>query len=40
MVSDVLGTELVVDKCIRALEQEEGPAPSWPPDTITNKDLV
>jgi hypothetical protein len=40
MVSEVLGTEIIIDKCIKALEKEEGPVASWPIDTILNQDLV
>ena len=40
MINDVLGTELVIEKCIRAMKEKEGPEQNWPIDTVINGDLV
>lgn len=41
MLSDTLGTELIIEKCIKALQNEEGQgAQTWPADAILNKNLV
>lgn len=41
MLSDALGTELIIEKCIRALRNEEGHgAQTWPADAVLNKNLV
>ena len=41
MLSDTLGTELIIEKCIRAWQNEEGQgAQTWPADAVLNKNLV
>ena len=41
MLSDTLGTELIIEKCIRALQNQEGKgAQTWPADAVLNKNLV
>ena len=40
MIGDVLGTELVIDRCIKEMEKEQGEEKGWPVDTVLNKDLI
>jgi hypothetical protein len=40
MLSDVLGTELIIERCIRALEKDDTLSQTWPADAMHNSDLV
>ena len=40
MIGDVFGTELVIEKCIKVMEREQGEEKGWAVDTVLNKDLV